>query len=82
MDLSKGGFILFLSVFVVGILILFSGLAENNDYSLEGIEETVLTVQAIPTTRALELDECFDLCDFAFEKFSEDNLTCVAQCKE
>jgi len=71
--------ILLVCAFVLGAMILFSGLSEDNDYSLEGIEETILTVQVIPTTMALE--ECFSLCDNAFEFASEKNVSCAQQCK-
>jgi len=83
--MSRLGFLAFICVFALGTLILLTGLTENNDYSLEGIEETVLTVRAIEAEAVpapMTLEECFSLCDFAFERFSEINLACVAQCKE
>ena len=72
-------FLLLLCAFAVGTIIVFAGLSVDNDYSMEGIEETVSTVQAIPTTIALE--NCFSLCDNAFEFGSTKNITCAQQCK-
>ena len=78
-------FLLLACAVILGLAMLGPGLTENNDYSLEGLEETIRTVQAptlTPTSTAqTSLEECYNLCDFAFEVFSEIHLECEAQCK-